>query len=161
LTARRYFEDYAVGEVFIGANGGGGHTVTEADISVFASTAADTAAIHMNEAFARNSVWKTRIAHGTLTFAISEGLLMQTHIYESIEEALFVSLKDVRYLKPVLIGDTLTASFRVLDKRPDPDNPQYGIITLFRDVRNQRGETVLTGETASRVRMRVSETSRS
>lgn len=104
MTARRYFEDYKVGETFIGANGGGGHTVTETDISVFSATAADNAAMHMNEEFAKQSAWKTRIAHGALTFALSEGLLMQTHIYESIEEALFVSIKDVRYLKPVLMN---------------------------------------------------------
>ncbi|MFC1823212.1 MaoC/PaaZ C-terminal domain-containing protein [Thermodesulfobacteriota bacterium] len=154
MAARRYFEDYEIGEVFKGANGGEGHTVTEADIAIYAATAADNAAIHLNEEFSKKSVWKTRIAQGVLNFAISEGLLMRTSIFETIDEALFVSIKDVRYLNPVLIGDTLTADFEVLDKQPDPERPGYGIIALSRVVKNQRGETVLTGETASRVRMK-------
>ncbi len=87
MTARRYFEDYTIGEVFAGANGGEGHTLTETDISVFVSTTGDSAAMHVNKEYAKKTIWKTRIAHGALTFAVSEGLLMKTHIYESIEEA--------------------------------------------------------------------------
>ena len=155
MVARRYYEDYQVGEVFQGKNGGEGHTVTPADIITYAAAAADNSAIHMNEEYAKKTEWKTRIQQGVLTFATSEALLMRTNIYETIDEAMFVYIKDVRYTNPVFIGDTLTAEFTVIDKKPDPEWPGHGIITLSRVVKNQRGETVLTGETASHVKMKT------
>ena len=155
MTERRYFEDYQIGEVFKGSydqERGDGHTVTEVDIITFSATAADNNAIHIDQEFANKTVWKTRIQQGVCTFARSEGLLMRTHIYETIDELTYISL-EVRYRNPVLIGDTITAEFTVVGKWAC-DRPSYGIIKLSRVVKNQRGETVLTATTENYVKMR-------
>src|SRR5436309_2564400 len=51
---------------------------------------------------------------------------------------------EVRWLKPVRPGDTITASGEVLEVRPSASKPDRGVIRVRYQAVNQRGETVLT-----------------
>ena len=51
-----------------------GRTVTEADVVNFAGLSADYNNMHIDEEFAKKTVFKTRVAHGMLVTSIATGL---------------------------------------------------------------------------------------
>jgi acyl dehydratase len=51
-----------------------------------------------------------------------------------------------KFKGPIKIGDTITVRAKVLEKR-ETSKPDRGIITLQRQVLNQKGEVVQEGET--------------
>ncbi len=53
-------------------------------------------------------------------------------------------LNEVRWLKPVMPGDTLTATWRVLESRVSASRPEMGVVRMFYDVRRDDGKTVMT-----------------
>ena len=63
----------------------------------------------------RESVFGTRVAPGVLTFALAEGLTLQTGILHGTGLALLSY--DVRVLAPVLAGDTIAVEIEVVDRR--------------------------------------------
>ncbi|AKG92032.1 Acyl dehydratase [Geoglobus ahangari] len=132
-----YFEDYEVGREIKSSS----RTVTEADIVNFAGITGDWNPIHTDEEFAKKSVFGRRVAHGTLTFAIMTGLFARLGIIERTIVA-FYGVDRLRFVKPVFIGDTLTAVARIVDKE---DRGNAGMIVMEASVVNQRGEVVLTG----------------
>ncbi|WP_456477829.1 MaoC/PaaZ C-terminal domain-containing protein [Geoglobus ahangari] len=132
-----YFEDYEVGREIKSSS----RTVTEADIVNFAGITGDWNPIHTDEEFAKKSVFGRRVAHGTLTFAIMTGLFARLGIIERTIVA-FYGVDRLRFVRPVFIGDTLTAVARIVDKE---DRGNAGMIVMEASVVNQRGEVVLTG----------------
>jgi acyl dehydratase len=71
-----------------------------------------------------------------------------------------VGLADLRwkFKGPIKIGDTIRLRARVTARR-DTDKPECGVITLARQVLNQRGEVVQEGETDLLVERRRTATS--
>jgi len=131
-----YFEDYEIGKEIRSSS----RTITEADIVNFAGITGDWNPLHTDEEFAKKSVFGKRIAHGTLTFAIMTGLFARLGIIERTIVA-FYGVDKLRFVKPVFIGDTLTAIARVIEKE---DKGNTGMIVMEANVVNQRGEVVLT-----------------
>jgi acyl dehydratase len=103
--------------------------------------------LHTDEELSMKTFYKTRIVPGLLTFAISEGLILRSGFFESIEEAQFVDIHDLRFTGAVVPGDTIRSKLEISGKK-DSNRPGYGLITVRRTVLNQRGETVLTAETS-------------
>lgn len=86
-------------------------TVSERDIVLFGEVSGDTNPVHFDEAFARTTPFKGRIAHGVLTASyVSTVLGMQMPGPGTI----FLGL-DVRFKAPVRIGDTVIAVCTVRD----------------------------------------------
>src|SRR5262249_62298017 len=94
------------------------------------------------ECIRRESVFGTRVAPGVLTFALAEGLTLQTGILHGTGLALLSY--DVRVLAPVLAGDTISVEIEVLDRR-ETRKPDRGGITFRHRVTNQRGEAGMGG----------------
>src|SRR5262245_36956202 len=65
----RYFEDFKVGEVLVT----GCRTVEGGDVSRFAGLTGDFNPLHTDEVFASQTPFGTRVAHGILTLAVSNG----------------------------------------------------------------------------------------
>jgi 3-hydroxybutyryl-CoA dehydratase len=89
-------------------------TVTEADIVLFAQVSGDNNPVHLNEAFAAQTPFKTRIAHGMLSAAyisavIGTQLPGPGTIY--MQQAL-------RFKRPVKIGDEVTTIATVTEIDP-------------------------------------------
>jgi len=135
----RYFEDLAVGDEYVTP----GRTVTEADIVIFAGLSGDYNVLHTDAELMKSSIFGERIAHGLLVLSIQHGLLRRVMIEGS--EDRFVALKW-KFRGPVKIGDTLHLRVRVVDKR-DGDDAAWGVVTMEREVLNQRGEVVQEGQT--------------
>ena len=75
-----------------------------------------------------------------MTFALSEGLIMQTGLIHGTGMSYLGS--EIRIVAPVLEGDTLHVSVTITDKR-ETKKPDRGIVTYRHEVTNQRGEVVL------------------
>jgi 3-hydroxybutyryl-CoA dehydratase len=112
-------------------------TITEADINAFAGITGDFNPLHVNVEFAARSRFGERIAHGMLTAGLISTVLGMRLPGPG---GIFIS-QTLNFLKPVRIGDTVTASAEVVGYRADKR-----ILTLKTACQNQRGETVIEGE---------------
>ncbi len=118
-----------------------GRTVSETDIVSFVNLCGFNEPLFMDmEYVAHESVFKRRAAPGALTFALAEGLVMQTGLIHGTGMAWLGG--EIRVVAPVLEGDTLTVEVEVVDKR-ETKKPDRGIVTYRHRVLNQRGELVL------------------
>ena len=111
--------------------------ITENDINTFAEIVGDRNPVHLDEAYARTTPFKQRIAHGTLTGALISAVLAQKlpglgTIYLS---------QSYQFKAPVFIGDEITAKVKVTNYREDKR-----LTTLDTNIYNQEGKCVLTGE---------------
>ena len=111
-------------------------TITETDIVMFAGISGDLNPIHINENYARKTFFGSRIAHGVLSMA-----LLSAAGTELPGLVILLSMSG-KFLKPVRIGDTITAATEVVAVRKDK-----AIVTLKTSCTNQNGETVVEGET--------------
>ena len=117
-----------------------GRTVCEADIVAFAGLTGDFTEIHTNEAYARASPYGRRIAHGALVFSLSVGLTTRTNIVSDTIVA-FARVDNLRFTRPVFIGDTIHVTKRVVEAVAK--TPEAGLVAFDTRVLNQHGETVL------------------
>jgi len=132
-----HFEGFHVGDRFETL----GRTVSEYEILSFVTLTGFTEPLFMDtEYIQRESVFKTRVAPGVLTFALAEGLTLQTGILHGTGLALMQY--DVRVVAPVLAGDTIRVQIEVVDKR-ETKKADRGIVTFRHRVVNQRGEPVM------------------
>lgn len=90
-----------------------------------------------------------RAAPGAMTFALSEGLIMQTGLIHGTGMAYLGG--DIRMVAPVLEGDTLRVEVEVSDKR-ETKKPDRGIVTYAHRVLNQRDELVLEARVQRMIR---------
>jgi acyl dehydratase len=89
---------------------------------------------------AKESVFGGRAAPGAMTFALSEGLVMQTGLIHGTGMAWLGG--DIKLTAPVLAGDTIHVEVDIADKR-ETKKPDRGIVTYKHRVLNQRGEVVM------------------
>jgi len=140
------FEAHAIGAVYRTL----GRTVSETDIVTFVNLCGFTEPLFMDmEYVARESVFKRRAAPGALTFALSEGLIMQTGLIHGTGMAYLGG--EIRVVAPVLEGDTLRVEVEVADKR-ETKKADRGIVTYRHRVLNQRDELVLEGRIQRMIR---------
>ncbi len=127
-------------------------TVSETDIVSFVNLCGFTEPLFMDmEYVARESLFARRVAPGALTFALSEGLIMQTGLIHGTGMAWLGG--EIRLVAPVLSGDTIHVEVEVADKR-ETKKPDRGIVTYQHRVLNQRGELVLEGRVQRMIRRR-------
>jgi acyl dehydratase len=118
-----------------------GRTVSQSDIVTFVNLCGFTEPLFMDMEYVRKeSVFGRRAAPGALTFALSEGLVMQTGLIHGTGMAFLGA--DVKVLAPVLEDDTIRVDVEVVDKR-ETRKPDRGIVTYQHRVVNQRDEVVL------------------
>jgi len=111
--------------------------ITKQDVELFAKISGDFNPLHFDEEYAKKSIFKGKIVHGLLYASIISAVL-GTKLPGPGSIYLSQSLK---FLRPVNIGDTITAEVKVVEK----DNTN-NIIVLETICRNQSYETVIIGE---------------
>ena len=142
------FEDLRVGEEFRSP----GRTITETDIVLFAGLSGDYNVIHTDAEHMKSSLFGERIAHGLLVLSIQQGLLERAMPGRARESCVGLKWK---FKGPVKIGDTLHVRARI-SATQDSDKPDWGLVTVEREVVNQLGEVVQAGETQHLVGRRAS-----
>src|SRR6266851_3669371 len=123
----KYFEDFQLGEKFhIPAK-----TMTDAHFLFFAGMTGDNHPIHYDDEYAKNTRFGKRVAHGLLVTAMTAvgasplSLLLEGSIVAFVEQS-------SRFLKPVLIGDTITPELEVAELVPKTDTGLLRITTRVR-----------------------------
>ena len=145
-TQTKYFEDFSLGEKFsIPAK-----TMTDAHFLFFAGMTGDNHPIHYDDEYAKTTRFGKRVAHGllvasmTATGASSLSPLIEGSIIAFVEQS-------SRFLKPVLIGDTVSPELEVTELISKSDS---GLVRITTRVRNQHGEVVLEGMHAYLIKKR-------
>lgn len=150
---KRYWEEIEIGEEFTSPS----RTITEADIVMFGALTGDFMGFHMDEEFARTTIYGGRIAHGLLGLAYMGGLEMLAHFDIASMGTLGWS---VDFRAPIRIGDTVTARFKVASKR-ETSKPDRGIVAIKAQLFNQRNELLQDAEHRRMVKRRPMESSTS
>ena len=138
MIAEQFFEDYAIGFT----RRSFGRTITEADIVMHAGQTGDFFPHHMDAEWCATQDFKQRIAHGTLILSVGIGMTATTINPRSMS----YGYDRVRFIRPVLIADTITVTAKITEKRAHPKRKTHGIVVEAVDITNQRGETVLACE---------------
>ena len=105
---------YGFHDLFVGMAEEFAKTITDADILSFAEVSGDSNPMHLDEEFARGTFFRTRVAHGMLTASFIStivGTLLPG------PGCIYLS-QNLKFLAPVLIGDTVTARVSVEDLIP-------------------------------------------
>jgi 3-hydroxybutyryl-CoA dehydratase len=125
------FQELAIGQTAAVAT-----TVTHRDVVLFADITGDRNPVHLDEEVAARSRFGGRIAHGMLTASY-----LSTVLGMHLPGPGTVYLEqNLRFLKPVRLGDTVTAEVEVLELFPEKRR-----VRLATRCRNQAGELVLDG----------------
>ncbi|HET6621514.1 MAG TPA: MaoC family dehydratase [Dongiaceae bacterium] len=111
-------------------------TVTEADIVLYAGISGDTNPVHLDEEFARGTMFKGRIAHGMLTAGFISAVL-GTKLPGPGSIYLSQSLK---FKAPVRIGDTVRARVTVTTLDKDKGRCTFATTAHVGDVLVLEGE---------------------
>ena len=111
-------------------------TVTEKDIELFAEVSGDFNPVHMDEEFAKKTFFGGRIAHGVFALGVLSAAGAR------LPGLVILLSMSGKFMKPVKIGDTITAVAEVVAVRKEK-----GIVTLKSTCSNQNGEVVIEGET--------------
>lgn len=119
----------------VGDQGTFSKTISEHDVFEFADASGDFNPLHIDEEYAKRSRFGHRVAHGILMAGI-----ISTVLGGDIPGlgTIFVEL-HIRFLKPVFLGDTVTATATVMEII----NPKR--IRLFVACLNDKGEDVAIG----------------
>ena len=126
----------------IGQKASFGKTITETDVVSYAGLSGDFNPIHVDRQFAQTTRFEQRIAHGLLTTSLLSGVL---GMHLPGPGSVYMG-QTLRFVRPVFINDTITATAEVLQY-----DPVKGNILLKTECRNQNGEIVLEGEAKMRV----------
>jgi 3-hydroxybutyryl-CoA dehydratase len=126
-----------INELKIGDTAEFSKTVSESDIYQFAGVTGDFNPAHIDEAYAKKTFFKTRIAHGML----SAGFI-STAIGTKLPGTGSIYIQqNLSFLAPVRIGDTITARVEVIEIMDKKNRVRLKTVCV-----NQEGTQVLDGE---------------
>lgn len=135
---RLYYEDLNVGDEHLST----GRTVTETDVISFAGLSGDFNNMHIDEEFAKKTVFGTRVAHGLCVLSIASGLWFTMPRLATIA---FMGLEDWRFSGAVKFGDTIRITRKLAEKK-EHKRPNMGFLTFEVNVHNQSEEVVQKGK---------------
>lgn len=124
-------------EINVGDTGSVSKTVTEADVILYAGITGDNNPVHVNDVEAKASRFGQRIAHGMLSAGFISAVLGtclpgKGTIYMG---------QTLKFLRPVHIGDTVTAIAEAVEKNDEKRQIRFKTI-----VKNQDDKIVIDGE---------------
>ena len=145
----RYFDDIDVGDrMTLGTV-----TFTAEDIKTFAAQY-DPQEFHMDEAAAAKSHFGALCASGWHTVAMWMRLRVLYQQREDTERAARGEIvaklgpspgfRELKWLKPVYAGDTITYASEVAEKRESKSRPGWGLVFARNTGTNQKGELVMS-----------------
>ncbi len=148
--AGKFYEELEVGMQF---QHGQGRTVSEMDNLLFCGMTLNAQPLHVNEDFASQSQFGTRIMNGIFTMGLVVGLTVN----DLTDGTLIANLSydHVVQPRPTFHGDTIYVETQVLDKRESQSKPDRGIVRFKHWGRNQKGEVVVQVERTALIKKRV------
>jgi acyl dehydratase/putative sterol carrier protein len=124
-------------ELEVGEEASFSKTITETDVYLFAGISGDFNPLHVDESYAKGTVFGTRIAHGALPQSLIAPVLGMKL------PGLGTILVEIacRFKRPTFFGDTVTATATVAEKI---EKTRW--VRLKLKWTNQRGESVAEGD---------------
>jgi 3-hydroxybutyryl-CoA dehydratase len=126
-----------IDEIEVGDKAYFAKTIAEYDVYQFASVTCDFNPAHINEAYASETFFKHRIAHGMLTLSLVSNILGT----QFPGPGTIIVSQNVRFLAPVFIGDTIEVVVEAVGLDREKNR-----MTLVCSGINQNNVTVLEGE---------------
>ncbi len=128
---------YTIDQLKEGQRASFSKTVSEFDVYMFAGISGDFNPAHINQVYAEQTAFKTRIAHGMLSAGFISSVLGNQLPGPG---TIYIS-QSMTFLAPVAIGDTITATAEVVEIIAEKKRVRLKTICT-----NQEGKEVLTGE---------------
>jgi acyl dehydratase len=135
-AAPRSFEDVAVGE----RTRTGTFTFTRDSIVEFAGHY-DPQPMHMDERAAKASFFGKLVASGWQTLGVTMRLMVEARPFGATP-LIGIEIDEIRFKRPVLPGDTLSAELEILEKRVSKTRPDRGFLKGRTITSNQQGAEV-------------------
>lgn len=145
---RRYFDDFKVGDRFTSKGG----SLDEAEIMEFARKY-DPQIFHLDKEAAKQSIFGGLIASGFQTIGFSFKQIWDTGVFGDSNLGGH-GLDEVRWIKPVFPGETLTVTATIEALLPSQSKPDRGTAKVRYVTRNARGEPVFSMLTSQILRRR-------
>ena len=120
----------------VGASAQRSRAVGKRDIELYTQITGDRNPLHYDEEAARRSLFKGLIVQGGVTSGMLNALVAE----ELPGPGTVFLAMDLKFVKAVYVGDTITGRVEILTCRRDKP-----ICTIAVSVRNQNGEDCLTG----------------
>jgi len=96
--------------------------------------------LHLDAEFAKGTEFGRQIVNSIFTLGLMIGVSVgDTTLGTTVAN---LGMTDVRFAKPVFIGDTLRSESKVIEKRESKSRPDAGIVVFEHRSLNQRGEEV-------------------
>ena len=135
----RFFDEWTVGDRITHQPS---RTVTETDNLMFSAMTHNMQPLHLDAEFAKTSEFGQILVNSTFTFSLAIGLSIADTTVGTLVANL--GFDKVVTPKPTFIGDTLTCTTEVVEKRESKSRPSQGIVMFRHELTNQRGEVVLS-----------------
>ena len=132
-----WFDELTVGQRFEHAIR---RTVTETDNVLFTTLSHNPAQLHLDAEYMKGSEYGQVLVNSCFTLSLMVGVSVgDTTLGTAVAN---LGWDEVRFPKPVFVGDTLNIVTEVLDLRESRSRPDAGIVTFLHQAWNQRGELV-------------------
>ena len=148
---RRHFEDLAVGEVI-----DLGRTTVSKEMIITFAREFDPFPFHLDEAAAKASLLGGLASSGWQTGALSLRMLVDSFL-SKVASCGGLGFRDLKWKNPVMVGDTIGGTVTIAELRRSSSHPQWGIVTMDFDVRNQKQKPVMSMRLANLVECRNAE----
>jgi acyl dehydratase len=145
----QFYEDLVVGEV----HRFGAYAVTREDVIGFAQKY-DPQPFHLDDAAAAATHFGRLSASGWHTCAMTMAMLVDRHKHNGHQGLGSPGVDELRWLRPVYPGDTLSVETEVLEKRRSATRPDRGIFHTATRVFNQDGVMVMSMTSRAMIRTR-------
>ena len=135
---RRHFEDLRVGEVIEL-----GHTKVTREMILSFAREFDPLPFHLDEKAAKASLLGGLAASGWQTGALSLRMLVDSFL-STIASAGGLGFSNLKWKSPVMVDDTIGGKATIAELRRSATQPQWGIVGIDFDIRNQKDQQVMT-----------------
>jgi acyl dehydratase len=130
------YEDFTVGSEW----SLGSKKVEAREIIDFASQF-DPQPFHLDEVAGKASILGGLAASGWHTASMFMRMMCDAYLLDSTSQGA-PGMDFTKWKKPVLAGDTLTGTTKVIDRRVSRSKPELGFVTMHHEILNQHGVLV-------------------
>ncbi|MFM8770273.1 MAG: MaoC family dehydratase [Rubrivivax sp.] len=139
-TFRYHWEDFSPGTVRVF-----GSTAVTREATVAFAAQFDPQPFHLDDAAAEASLFGRLSASGWHTAAMAMRMICDDHLLDTASLG-SPGIDQLRWVKPVYPGDTLSVRLEVLEARTMSSRPEVGLVKSRWTVLNQHAEPVMTME---------------
>ena len=151
-VAGLWFDELEVGQRFDHAIR---RTVTETDNLLITTLTHNPAQLHLDAEYMKDSEYGRVLVNSCFTLGLMVGVSVgDTTLGTAVAN---LGWDEVRFPKPVFVGDTLNIVTEVLELRGSKSRPDAGIVTFLHQAFNQRGELVASCKRSGLQRRRPAE----